>query len=60
MEFTRTTGNGIQSQQLDEGDVGPDQEFEILVNGHTGSQSNTKADKDQGGWLESDDIEDFE
>jgi len=60
MEFTRTTGNGIRSQQLDEGDVGLHQEFESLVNGHTSSQSNTKAVKDQGGWLESDDIEDFE
>lgn len=65
MEFTRATGNGIRSQQLNEGDVGLDQEFESLVNSdrhlnHTSAQSNKKADEDQGGWLGSDDIEDFE
>lgn len=65
MEFTRATGNGIRSQQLNEGDVGLDQEFESLVNSdrhlnHTSAQSNKKADEDQEGWLGSDDIEDFE
>ena len=62
MDFTRATGNGIRSQQLNEGDLGLDQEFESLVNvdRHLNSQSVKKPDEDKGGWLGSDDIEDFE
>lgn len=61
MELTRATGNGIGAQQLNEGDVGLEQDFESLVDGdrYTSSYSNIKADEDKGGWLESDDIEDF-
>ena len=62
MEFTRATGNGIRAQQLNEGDVDADQGFETLVadDQYLNSPWNTKADEEKGGWLESDDIEDFE
>jgi cell cycle checkpoint protein len=62
MEFMRASGNGIRAQQLNEGDIDADQGFESLVAEYPNpavSASNTKSDEGKGGWLESDDIEDF-
>jgi len=62
MEFIRATGNGNRAQQLNEVDVDEDPGLESLVadDQYLNSLSNTKAEEERGGWLESDDIEDFE
>lgn len=56
MEFTRT-GGAARSQQLDEAGL-PDQGVELDLSFDVPTPALTK--EEMGGWLESDDIEDFD
>jgi hypothetical protein len=59
MEFTRT-GNTVRSQQLGEGDLQADEMFEHEPSFDGLSPASRQGEKETGGWLESDDIDDFD
>jgi hypothetical protein len=59
MEFTRT-GNAVRSQQLGEGDLQADEMFEHEPSVDGFSPTPRQGEKETGGWLESDDIDDFD
>lgn len=58
LEFTRT-GSSVRSQQLDETGLPIDETLEPDTFIYIPSSASKTQDKETGGWLESDDIEDF-
>lgn len=57
MQFTRT-GSTVRAQQIDEGDSAPVSQ-DMVQYGFDDTDLPPPAREETGGWLESDDIEDF-